>query len=212
MIWKLLLTCLVIAGAVIVLKRRGQRMQQVASQQPPAPAASSSAIKFAAVGVVVIGLLGAGLYLYFQWQDNYQIVTVRVIDTRSGSESTYQAYKGDIDSRTFYTTEGRQVTLAEVERLAPQGQSRPLYVECREKEAVVWPEGTVVEAVSGELEAGSFKEWLLSAGVNYPGDHVIFLIRPSGIATFDVLRDLSERSGLKVGYEPVLEHWELFFS
>jgi hypothetical protein len=124
MIWKLLLTCLVIAGAVVVLRRRGQRMQQVAMEKSvqPAPVAGSSAIKFAAIGVVVIGLLGAGLYLYYQWQDNYQIVTVRVIDTRSGSEATYQAYKGDIDGRTFYTTEGRQVTLAEVERLEIGGR------------------------------------------------------------------------------------------
>ncbi len=99
-------------------------MQQVAMEQSaqPIPVAGSSAIKFAAIGVVVIGLLGAGLYLYYQWQDNYQIVTVRVIDTRSGSEATYQAYKGDIDGRTFYTTEGRQVTLAEVERLEIGGR------------------------------------------------------------------------------------------
>ena len=70
-----------------------------------------------AAGLVLLMLAGAGLYLYHQWRDTYQVVTVRVIDTRSGQATTYQAYKGDIQGRTFVTTDERTVTLAEVERM-----------------------------------------------------------------------------------------------
>ncbi len=102
--------------------------------------------------------------------------------------------------------------VAEVRHSQAPGLSKPIYVECRENEAVVWPVGTVVAMAQGELDAASFEDWLSSSGVKAPGNYVVFLIRPSGIATFDVLRDLSEMSGFKVGYEPILEQWELFFS
>ena len=62
------------------------------------------------------------LFLYHQWQDNYQIVQVHVIDTRSGKEVTYEAYKGDIEARSFLTVTGRQVNLAEVERMELGGK------------------------------------------------------------------------------------------
>ncbi|WP_199930529.1 hypothetical protein [Sedimenticola thiotaurini] len=74
-------------------------------------------VKFLAAGVVALMLAGAALYLYHQWSDAYQVVTVRVIDTRSDRTTSYQVYKGDIDGRTFVTTDGRTVSLAEVERL-----------------------------------------------------------------------------------------------
>jgi len=102
--------------------------------------------------------------------------------------------------------------VAEVKRAQAPGLLDPIYVECRENEAVVWPIGTVVTMAKRELDAASFEDWLSSADVDLPGNYVIFLIRPSGIATFDALRDLSEKSGFKVGYEPVLNEWELFFS
>ncbi|HUT02318.1 MAG TPA: hypothetical protein VM163_00305 [bacterium] len=89
---------------------------------------------------------------------------------------------------------------------------KPVYIECRADEAVIWPAGKVVPMTDKELRASSFEAWLSAAGVNAPGNYVVLLVRPSGIATFDKLRELSESSGLKVGYEPVLKEWEVFFS
>lgn len=125
MFLKLLLMALVIGGALLALRMRKQR----ALQQSPPPArllnvpvsAQSPGKKrlaqLLATGAVVLMLTGAGLYLYHQWRDAYQVVEVRVIDTRSGQFAAYQVYKGDIDGRSFTTTDGRRVTLAEVERL-----------------------------------------------------------------------------------------------
>ncbi len=124
MFLKLLLTALVIAGALLTLRMRNQRnlpqypatgrMLNASIDSNPGRRRISQLL---AIGTVFLMLLGAGLYLYHQWRSAYQVVTVRVIDTRSAQSTTYQAYQGDIDGRTFLTTDGRTVTLAEVERL-----------------------------------------------------------------------------------------------
>ena len=123
MIWKILLTLLVIAGAVVAIRRRN-RMNMLGDSRPSAvPAIESistgkrSALQFAAIGLVALMLIGTRFYLYHQWQDAYQIVSVHVIDTRSGKTVTYEAYKGDVKERSFVTVSGRQVHLAEVERM-----------------------------------------------------------------------------------------------
>ena len=123
MFLKLLLTALVIAGALLTLRMRREKAQR----PTPAPRTTSPEkgnsrlVTFTAAGVVALMLLGAGFYLFHQWRDTYQIVTIRVIDTRSGNETAYRAYKGDVDGRSFQTIDGRRVTLAEVERLEMGG-------------------------------------------------------------------------------------------
>ncbi len=123
MIWKLLLTALVIAGAVLAirLRTRNPGVEPSSRRLPPASGTESAIktplLKFAAFGLVGLMLVGLGSFLYYQWQDTYQVVTVHVIDTRTGNEATYEAYKGDVEGRTFVTVTGRQVNLAEVERM-----------------------------------------------------------------------------------------------
>jgi len=73
--------------------------------------------RIAAYGALAIALVGCALFIYLQWQDTWRVVTVRVINAGSGIESTYQAYKGDVEDRSFTTTDGRRVNLAEVERM-----------------------------------------------------------------------------------------------
>lgn len=129
MIWycamflKLLLTALVIAGALLTLRmRREKALRPATAPRATSPEKGTSRlVTFTAAGVVALMLLGAGFYLFHQWRDTYQIVTIHVIDTRSGNETTYRAYKGDVDGRSFQTTDGRRVTLAEVERLEMGG-------------------------------------------------------------------------------------------
>jgi len=125
MFLKLLLTLLVIAGAIVALrlrKRQPQRPAIVHVNENSLPAGKTALPKIAAYGAVGVMLLGCALFVYFQLQDTWRIVTVRVIDAGSGKESTYQAYKGDVDGRSFTTTDGRRVNLAEVERMELGGR------------------------------------------------------------------------------------------
>jgi hypothetical protein len=124
MFMKLLLTALVIAGALLALRIRNQKatpLRTVKVVQVAGPK-NTRLVRFAAVAAVFLMLAGAGGYLYYQWSDSYQVVTLRVVDSRSGKAVTYQAYKGDVEGRSFLTTDGRQVTLAEVERLEIGGK------------------------------------------------------------------------------------------
>lgn len=116
MIWKLLLTSLVIIGAIYALRLRQRRTAVVAAREPVGPVITPM-VRWAAIGVIGLMLIGAGAYLYHQWSDSYQVVEVQVVDSRSGKSVSYRAYKGDIAERHFTTTEGRQVNLAEVERM-----------------------------------------------------------------------------------------------
>lgn len=119
MFMKLFLTALVIAGAVIAIRirKRSPVRRAPAAGRPAEQLSGSTLPKMMAYATVFTMLAGSGIYFYFQWKDAYQVVSVRIIDTRSGREVVYQAYKGDVDGRSFQTTDGRFVTLAEVERL-----------------------------------------------------------------------------------------------
>jgi len=119
MFMKLLLTLVVIAGAVVAVKLRYRPPPATAVVVPPLRAVKTKSPlpRIAAYGVVMISLAGAGYYIFHQWQDAYRLVSVRVIDTRSGNSVVYEAYKGDVEGRSFRTVDGRTVTLAEVERL-----------------------------------------------------------------------------------------------
>ena len=121
---KLFLTALVIAGAVIAIRirKRPPARRAPALSRPADPSSGATLPRMMAYATVVTLLAGSGAYFYFQWRDAYQVVSVRIIDTRSGREVVYEAYKGDVEGRSFKTTDGRVVTLAEVERLELGGR------------------------------------------------------------------------------------------
>jgi len=121
MFMKLLLMALVIAGAVFAIRMR-QPPQRAAYVPDPRPSGSQPRQRFwlaklAAVAVVVLMILGTGLFLFQQWRDANEIVLVRVIESGSGRSVTYEVYQGDVEGRSFRTTDGRVVTLADVERM-----------------------------------------------------------------------------------------------
>ncbi|MCB1868855.1 MAG: hypothetical protein KDI43_10075 [Gammaproteobacteria bacterium] len=125
MFMKLLLTLLVIAGAIGALrlrKRQPRRPVKSDINENHLPAGKSALPRIAAYGALGVMLLGCAVFIYLQLQDAWQVVTVRIIDAGSGKESTYQAYKGDVSGRSFTTTDGRRVNLAEVERMELGGR------------------------------------------------------------------------------------------
>jgi hypothetical protein len=129
MIWKLLLTLAVIAGAWLVLRNRYRREQLPVGETPPRLTSTRSQSadripRYAAYGLIVFMILASGAYLYLQWRDEYRIVTVRVINTQSGQTLTYQARRGDVAERHFQTLDGRIVNVADVERIELGGNDR----------------------------------------------------------------------------------------
>lgn len=118
MLLKILLTAAVILGAMLFLRKRVHRVQQPVSSVASQPRPPQSRLPhYAAYGLVSIMLAGALYFVYLEWRDSYQIVTVRIIDTRSGNTVNYEAYRGDVAERSLLTLDGRMVSLAEVERM-----------------------------------------------------------------------------------------------
>jgi hypothetical protein len=119
MISKLLLTLGVILIAWLVLRNRQKRISAVASEprleSPPAPGVNPW--KWGGYVLVLIMILGSGLFLYAEWQDRYRVVTVNVVNTQTGESIHYQARRMDVEERRFVTLDGREVSVSGIERI-----------------------------------------------------------------------------------------------
>ncbi len=127
MLTKILFTVLIIIGAIIYVRIRA-RNRALAPMAPPLPRPVAPErprlAYYLALGLLVILLSGAGYYLFQMWFDASRIITVRVINSNTGSVASYQVYKGDVAAgkSTFLTIDGKTVTLAAVERLEMGGE------------------------------------------------------------------------------------------
>lgn len=64
--------------------------------------------------------LGGVLY-YYRWQEDHAILTVRLYRDGSEQAMTYEVYRYQLDSRSFVTTDGTTVTVADSERMEVAG-------------------------------------------------------------------------------------------
>lgn len=122
MISKLLLTAAVIAGFLLYLRFSGSGNEQDGGEtekpaRPPREESTAQGLRIVVIILVVFMILGSAAYLYFEWQDRYRVVSVRVVDTRSGQSVSYEARRGDIGERSFVTLDGLRVTPAATERV-----------------------------------------------------------------------------------------------
>ncbi len=125
MLTKILLTLLVIAGAWGVLRARARSrppLYKPVAPPPPPPLEmkrGASGMRITAIALLVFMLAGVGWLLYDYWFDARRIVEVQVINSNTGSVTSYDARKGDVDmsNGAFNTLSGRRVVLAAVERM-----------------------------------------------------------------------------------------------
>ena len=116
----------------------------------------------------------------------------------------------DLKKKAAMLSASRTVAVT-VRKQSQKGLETPIYVECRLNEAMIWPAAVAIPVLEDGVKDATFEEWLTASGLEVPSKYVIFLIRTDGVSVFDKLRRLSEASGWAVGYEPVLDEWELFF-
>lgn len=81
------------------------------------PHETEGGFRWLALAAVALMLIGSAIFLYQAWRDMTEVLTVQVIDTRSGGVSEYQVYRSDLEGREFRTLQGRRIILAETERL-----------------------------------------------------------------------------------------------
>ena len=118
MIWKFLLTIVVMLGAYLVVRTRWRASGRVWGKAPPGPpllpAGLVRTIAYALLGLM---LAGSGWYLFWQWETGNAVMAVEVVNANTGSITRYEARRRTIEGRGFRTLDGREIWLADVERM-----------------------------------------------------------------------------------------------
>lgn len=120
MLTKLLLTLAIIAAAYLFLRYRRRQASAGPRVEPAADESVRRTFSQLAAALLVVITIMIGAFFLHRWYDDRTLMEVRVIDTRSGEVSRYQAYKGDLEGRSFLTIEGRAVSIADSERMEVQ--------------------------------------------------------------------------------------------
>jgi len=131
MITKLLFTAAIILGAYFVLKSRKAPPASVQRQIQPSSSGfglNSKKARWLVYGFLGLMILGSGFFIYLEWQEQYRVVSVNVVNSRTGETTTYQAHRADVDveQRSFRTLDGITVNVADVERIetGPEASDR----------------------------------------------------------------------------------------
>lgn len=121
MTFKILLPALIGLLIYFLGKSHARRRVSPPSALPPQPPtlADRFHLSFRKVALTLVAVTGiSALWMILEdWQAGRKQVVVRVIHVQTGETTTYQALQGQVHGRTFQTTDGRQVRLADVERM-----------------------------------------------------------------------------------------------
>ena len=118
MILKLLLTAAVIFGAYLVIRARIRRSREAAGLVAPrSPLIPPALICPLAYGLLAVMLIGSLTYLVRDWDRDREIIPVQVVNANTGEVTRYEVLRGSVDGRRFLTSDGREIRIADIERL-----------------------------------------------------------------------------------------------
>jgi len=130
MLTKILITLLIIVGAVIFLRHKKSLNQPQLSRVTPKaitidaepdsttkPSIIQANIKLIAFGVLSLTLLTGTVMVFLNWQDDHRLYEIKIVNPQTGNTDIFQAYKKDLQGRSFTTITGQQIKVSELERL-----------------------------------------------------------------------------------------------
>ena len=119
MFWKILLTLgLLLAGyATLKARLRAPSVRSEAQGGTRFPDLGARPIRILAYATLSIMLLGSFWYLWLQWVHGNQVMDVQVVNAATGAVAPYRARRRDIEGRVVRTLDGREIRLADVERM-----------------------------------------------------------------------------------------------
>ena len=117
MIWKFLLTAAAMVAGFYFIRERLRGPGRPRDGAPPTPLLPPGTARLVASSVLGVMLLGSGWYLYRGWANGNQVVEVQVVNANTGAITPYKAHRRDIAGRVFRTLDGREIRLADVERM-----------------------------------------------------------------------------------------------
>ena len=113
MIGKILLTLAVVAIAYLIVRRDPGSNRGTTKLDPTLHDDLRTASYLFLLFMV---LVGAALY-YFRWQDDHQLITVKLYSADQADPASYQVYKYQLAERSFTTVDGRAITVAGSDRM-----------------------------------------------------------------------------------------------
>lgn len=122
MLTKILVTALVILGCYAFLrfqrnKQSTQSNQAAITDKQQAKSAISSSFRWVAACLVILTLVTAVGFFIYNWQDNHELLIVKITNPHNGETVSYQVYKGDLQERSFETVQGQMVRVSNSERI-----------------------------------------------------------------------------------------------
>jgi hypothetical protein len=116
MIIKILFTLLIVAGVYVLTAHRRAANEPRPRAKASGPMAEDRTVRLALWFFVAMTVMGGLVYAWWEWQAAHRILDIRVIGS-GGEVATYRAYRSDVRGRRFATLDGRQVTIADSERI-----------------------------------------------------------------------------------------------
>ena len=127
MIGKILLTLAVIAVAYLMVRRDPGSKPDTAKSAPakiadydqkqsPDPTLQDDLRTASYLFLFFMVAVGAALY-YYRWQDDHQLITVRLYSADQAAPVSYEVYKYQLADRSFTTVDGRIITVAGSDRM-----------------------------------------------------------------------------------------------
>ena len=113
MLTKILVTLLVIAGALFYIRKpSATREKETAAQL-----GQRMIMRYVLFGLVSVSLLASAGYWYWSWLDGAKIVEVTIVSPIAESNAIYQVYKRDIKADEITTVDGINIRLSNQERV-----------------------------------------------------------------------------------------------
>lgn len=117
MLGKILFTLLVIGIFWLSIRHRWRTATTGQTEAERPPLIPPAVMRAVAYGLLAILIVGSGLYLFQDWEQRHRVIEIQVVNPSTGAVQSYQVRRGDIDGRRFRTLDGREVRIAEMERM-----------------------------------------------------------------------------------------------
>jgi hypothetical protein len=118
MLTKIIVTLAVIVGCLwFASSKRNHELQLVQRKPGKKEIERKLLLTRSAFAFMFLMVLAAGVIVFFELQNDYETVTVHVINSETNTRTSYEAQRQDVTEEGFTTLEGRKVFVAEVERV-----------------------------------------------------------------------------------------------
>ena len=118
MLTKIIFTLAVIAGCLwFASTKRNQELKPLKRKLTQKDNERKLLLTRSAFAFMFLMVLAAGVIVFYELQDDYETVTVHVINSETNARTSYLAQRQDVTQDSFTTLEGRQVFVADIERV-----------------------------------------------------------------------------------------------